>query len=229
MMRAVLLPPAVLAVLILALAVILLLVQRREARAANPAQASEDLDRDVVRLWARVPAPEPPPVQAVRVDPGATALLVLDLEHKTCNAERRPRCVAAAPRLAVFLERCRAAGLFVAHSVVRGADASDILPGLTPRPGEPVVSSGVDKFFRTDLEDILTARGVRAVIVIGTAANGAVLHTATGAALRGLQVIVPVDGMSGDLYAEQYTAWHLLNAPGTRSAAILTRTELVDF
>jgi len=57
-----------------------------------------------------------------------------------------------------------------------------------------------------------------------------VLHTATGASVRGLKVVVPVDGMSSDqAYAEQYTAWHMVNAPGTRRSAVLTRFSMIRF
>jgi len=34
---------------------------------------------------------------------------------------------------------------------------------------------------------------------------------------------MPVDGMSADLYTEQYTDWHLANAPGTRRRTYMTR------
>ena len=51
------------------------------------------------------------------------------------------------------------------------------------------------------------------MIVTGTAAHGAVLNTAAAAALLGFKVILPVDAMSADPYAEQYTAWHLANGP----------------
>ena len=61
---------------------------------------------------------------------------------------------------------------------------------------EPHVLSGPDKFRNTDLEKILKDKGITTVIVVGTAANGAVLFTASGAAFRGMNVIVPVDGMS---------------------------------
>jgi len=45
----------------------------------------------------------------------------------------------------------------------------------------------------------------------------------------GIQVIVPIDGMSaGTLYAEQYTAWHLVNAPGTRRPTTLTRFDMIN-
>jgi len=66
------------------------------------------------------------------------------------------------------------------------------------------------------------------VIIAGTTAEGAVLHTATAAALRGFTVVVPVDGMSASaLYAEQYTAWHMLNAPGTKGKTRLTTFSMI--
>ena len=59
----------------------------------------------------------------------------------------------------------------------------------------------------TDLEDP-EGQGVTTVIVVGTASHGAVIYTASGA-MRGMKVIVPVDGISGDnTYTEQYVAWH---------------------
>jgi len=48
--------------------------------------------------------------------------------------------------------------------------------------------------------------------------------------MRGFKVIVPVDGMSaGSLYAEQYTSWHLINAPGSRKRTTLTKFNLIEF
>ncbi len=68
------------------------------------------------------------------------------------------------------------------------------------------------------------------VIVAGTAAHGAVLYTASGAALRGFKVIVPVDAISAeDLYPEQYTIWHLLNAPRVSGQVTITRTDMLSF
>ena len=51
---------------------------------------------------------------------------------------------------------------------------------------------------RTDLEKILNDKGIKTVVVVGTAAQGAVLNTASQAAFRGLRVIVPLDGMSAE-------------------------------
>lgn len=100
----------------------------------------------------------------------------------------------------------------------------------SPTGDEPIVKSSVDKFFNTELEGILRNKGIETVVIAGTTAEGAVIHTATGAAMRGLKVIVPVDGMSaGTLYAEQYTAWHLINAPGSRRRTTLTRFDMIEF
>jgi nicotinamidase-related amidase len=57
-----------------------------------------------------------------------------------------------------------------------------------------------------------------------------VLYTASSAAMHGMKVIVPVDGISGDIpYAEQYTIWHLANVPIIGPAFTLTTIDQVTF
>ena len=185
--------------------------------------------KTIIDEWGAVQTPAPPELTPVTVDPADTAFLVLDIQQSTCNAQQRPRCVESVPRISRFLEQARSMNAMVAHSLTPAGSVEDILAGVEPAPGEPVVRSSVDKFYNTDLEKILRDRGIKTVIIAGTAANGAVLHTATGAAMRGLKVIVPVDLMSADLYAEQYTAWHLVNAPGTRRQTTLTRSDLIEW
>ena len=179
--------------------------------------------------WADVTPPPSPELKPVTVDAGSTALLILDIQNSNCNQETRPRCVASLPRIQDLLRRARGKGMAVIYSLTRGADIGDVRQEVGPAADEPVVKSGVDKFFGTDLERILRDRGVETLIVTGTSAHGAVLHTATGAALRGFRVIVPVDAFSaGEPYAEQYTAWHLANAPGTRRQTTLTLVGIVQ-
>ena len=92
------------------------------------------------------------------------------------------------------------------------------------------MTSGPDKFLGTELEKILKERNIKSVIVVGTAAHGAVLYTASGAALRGMHVIVPVDGISAEsLYPEQYTVWNLANAPRVSNQVTITRTDLITY
>jgi nicotinamidase-related amidase len=118
----------------------------------------------------------------------------------------------------------------VVHSITGSTTVNDIVKDLAPRAGEPVVKTSVDKFYQTDLEKILAEKGIKAVIIMGTAAHGAVLYTTTGAALRGMKVILPVETMTAeDAYAEQYTAWHVMNAPGNMGKVTLTRTDMIQF
>ncbi len=184
----------------------------------------------IIDEWSAVKAPQAPELKAVAIDPASTALLLLDFNKQTCNEKTRPRCVASIPGMAGFLSKSRAKGVKVIYSLSPGAVVADIAKELTPQPDEPVVTSGPDKFLGTDLEKILRDRGIKTVIVTGTAAHGAVLYTASGAALRGVKVLVAVDGVSAEnTYAEQYTAWHLITAPRVSAQVLLTKTALIDF
>jgi len=180
--------------------------------------------------WASVQVPPPPALKAVTLDRKTTALLLLDLNKQTCNAERRPRCIASIPKVAKLLAAARAAGVPVLYSLGGGGAVADIAKELTPTKDEPVVSSGVDKFVGTELESLLKQKGIKTVVIAGVAAHGAVLYTASGAAMREMQVIVPLDGISADMpYAEQYTAWHLVNAPRIGTLVTLTTIDDVKF
>ena len=182
----------------------------------------------IVDTWDAVKAPPAPELKSVILDSKATALLLLDFNKQTCNAERRPRCIASIPKVQELLEEARSKGFTIIYSLSAGATSTDIARELTPRTGEPIVTAGPDKFMGTDLEKILMDKKIKTVIVTGTAAHGAVLYTASGAAFRGMQVILPVDSMSAEnTYAEQYTAWHLANAPRVSSKVILTKIDLI--
>ncbi len=177
----------------------------------------------IVDEWSTVKVPPPPALKAVTVDRKTTALLMLDFNKQTCNSERRPRCIASIPKVAKLLASARDAGLPVIYSLGGGGAQADIAKELTPTKDEPVVAAGLDKFVGTELESILGQKGIKTVIIVGTAAHGAVLYTATAAATRNLQVVIPLDGISGDIpYVEQYTAWHLVNAPRIETVTLTT-------
>ncbi len=163
------------------------------------------------------------------VDPKTTALLMLDfLPSFYCSDD--PRCVASLPAMKKLLAEARAHGAPVVYSVAGKFGPSDIAKDVAPVGNEPSVKSHADKFLHTDLEKILKDKGVQTVIVTGTAANGAVLYTGSGAALRGLKVIIPVDGLSAkDLYAEQLTVWQLAHGPGFGKQVTLTRSDMIKF
>jgi nicotinamidase-related amidase len=179
----------------------------------------------IIDEWAAVKAPPAPELKVVTVD-NKTALLLLDFGKQNCG--QRPRCVASIPNVHKFADEARAKSIFVTHSLFGQATKADLLiPALD---NEPIVLSGANKFHRTDLEKILKDKGITTVIVTGTAAHGAVLNTAAAAAILGFKVILPVDAMSADAYAEQYTAWHLANAPGGIGPNVtLTKLDMIKF
>jgi nicotinamidase-related amidase len=184
---------------------------------------------DIIQDWASVKAPAVLPLKPVTVDPKTTALLMLDFIKPNCT--NRPRCLAQMPAMKKLLSEARAKGVLVVYSTAGKATASDILPDVAPAAGEPVVHSSVDKFTGTDLDKILKDKGIHTVIVNGTAAHGAVLYTGSAAALRGMQVTVPVDGMSSeDTYYEQATAWLLAKGTGGIGPKVtLTRSDMIKF
>lgn len=184
----------------------------------------------IIDQWTSVKPPLPPELETVNIETKTTSLLILDIQNTNCNTKRRPRCVCSIPKIKILLEKARAANVPVIYSLTRSADKADIREELKPLPGEPLVKSGPDKFFNTNLNQILKDRNIETVILIGTSAHGAVLNTAAGAAARGYQIIVPVDGISaGSEYPEQYTTWHVTNAPGTRGRTTLTKINLIKF
>jgi len=180
---------------------------------------------NVVEVWDQVKAPPAPTLAAPTVKASETALLLLDIEPLTCNQESRPRCVAAVPAMAKFLQRSRSAHLPVFYSNTGRGSRETVLPPVAPKDDEPIVKSSVNKFFNTKLDELLKAKNVKTIIVCGTSASGAALHTATGAAQLGYKIVLPVDCVPGSsLYEEQSSVWSLLNGPGT--ATVTTATTL---
>jgi nicotinamidase-related amidase len=172
--------------------------------------------------------PAPPALKPVTADPRTTALLMLDFMNQNCG--QRPRCLASIPAMKKLLEEARAKNVTVIYSLIANTTPADVIKDVAPKPDEASVRAGPDKFFKTDLEKILADKGITTVIVAGTAANGAVLFTANGAAMRGLNVVVPVDGMSAvDPFTELYAAVHMATAPTLSARATLTRSDMIKF
>jgi nicotinamidase-related amidase len=182
----------------------------------------------IVDQWASVKTPPAPALKPVTVDPKTTALLMLDFMNQNCG--KRPACVASIPAVKKLLGEARTAKASVVYSIIGNSTTADVIKDVAPEQGEPYVQAGPDKFLRTDLEKILKDKGIQTVIVTGTASNGAVLFTGAGAAMRGLKVIVPVDGMSAsEPYADLTTAYTFATAPLVSAKSTLTRTDMIKF
>ena len=142
---------------------------------ALPAHAANIVDE-----WASVKAPAAPALKPVTVDPKTTALLMLDFMNQNCG--KRPRCVATIPAMKKLLDEARAAKATVVYSYHRQHHGGRCDQGRGAACGRAVSAVGPDKFLKTDLEKILKDKGITTVIAVGTASNGAVLYTGSGAA-----------------------------------------------
>jgi nicotinamidase-related amidase len=189
---------------------------------------------DVIADWSTATAPPAPELKEVTVEPATTALLFLDIMKGNCSA--RPRCVANVPNMKRLHEEARKHNMVVWYSLVGSngkATADDIMdPAIKPRPGEWYRQSGPDKFLGSTLEATLRQAGTKTVIICGNSFQGATVGTASGAAQRGLNVIVPVDCSSGeDAYREQYSAFHLAKGgPAIVTDKVtLTRSAMIKF
>jgi len=176
----------------------------------------------------------PAPV-AVTLDPSKTALLVLDITTQTCG--NQPNCQEFLPRAASLLSNARAAGVYVLYSTP--ATQPPILPEVAPGQGDPVFAGlGQDRFFDTALDEMLRAKGIANVILIGWRENGSLLYTAVGANLRTYTVVVADDATSAtqdyDVAIGRYQLLTQLsnnanNQPLKQGAVTLSKTDLITF
>jgi nicotinamidase-related amidase/cytochrome c5 len=177
----------------------------------------------------------PAPV-AVTLNPATTAFLLLDFSSVICTP--RPSCVAVLPVASTLLTKARTANAFVVYSDIP-VPTSTILPELAPAANDPTVAGSADKFFGTNLDDLLKQKGIQTVVIAGYAANGAVLYTAFHATVRGYTVVVAEDAMgSEDPFAVELTRYQLLNQPGLSNPenkpleagrVTLSRSDLITF
>jgi len=181
--------------------------------------------------WSQVKAPPPPALKPVRIDPAASALIVMDVSTRSCSRAKRPRCAGSLPAIAKLVREARASGVLVLYSLAGHDKRSDLPKALAARAADTVLTgAGPDKFVGSDLQAILKAKHIKTLIAVGTSAEGAVLNTASGAAFLGFEVVVPVDCMSSDtLFGEQSTAWYLAHAPRVSQRTTLTAVDRMAF
>ena len=198
-----------------------------------------------------MPAVDVPEVQAeprVGVEARSTAVIVVDMQNDFVMPGGTLVVADAAgtvPAIQRLLALARREGMAVFYTqdthdpgdpefpiwgphVLRGSWGWRIVDELAPHEGERVVQKlRYDGFFGTSLDHELRLRGVQTVIVCGTVANICVLHTAGSAALRGYQVVLPVDAISAitpfDLHASIRQVSFLYRGIITTSEAIVAQ------
>jgi nicotinamidase-related amidase len=180
------------------------------------------------------PSPDPVPVG---LNPATTALLVFDVVDPICA--RFPICKThMAPVIAALLARARNAGVTVAYGT-RAHHKSHWLPEVAPQPGDiQIENQAQDRFYNTDLDKLLKAKGITTLILVGWKVSGSVTYTSVGATLRGYTVVVPVDASLDatdyEIAIGQYQILHqnsanAENEPLKNRASTLSRTDLITF
>ncbi|SRR6266568_1791949 len=192
---------------------------------------------------AATPAPTPtspipaiPAAVAVEVPVKGAALLVLDITNTICDV--RPSCVTSVPKIANLVKKARDAKVPIIYTTTTTAGTL-IRPEIAAQAGDVTIAGRSDKFFGTTLQQVLTDKAVENAVVVGSAANGAVLYTVFGLGLRGITVVVAQDGISAEPeFPITLTRWQLLNEPGFTNAdnkplakgfVTLSTTDLITF
>ena len=199
------------------------------ARAQPAAQGGKPM------ITLQMPAPSEP--ARVTLDPKTTALIVLDYVEDICN--RQPSCKGQMlPAMTPFMERVRKAGLAVAYGT-REQNMTKWLKEVAPAPHDiKIVNTAQDRFYNTDLDKVLKAKGIKTLIMVGWKISGSVTYTSVGAMARDYTVVVPMDTTSaGSSYETTIGFYNVLNSgnanlanePLKPKAVTLTRTDMITF
>ena len=115
----------------------------------------------------------------------------------------------------------------------KGKPSGEIAAPLKRREGEQVIyPQGVDKFWGGELDGLLEPKGIKTLIITGSSAHIAVLHTAvTAARAFNYNVIIPMDGtVARRNYEVEYTFHHLSVLPGGAGKLVqLTKLATISF
>jgi nicotinamidase-related amidase len=178
----------------------------------------------------------PDPVR-VTLKPATTALLMLDYVDPTCTSQ--PKCKGQMlPAVTPFLAQARKAGVIVAYGT-REQNMSKWLPEVAPAPNDiKIANVAQDRFYNTDLDKALKAKGITTIVVAGWKVSGSVVYSSVGATVRGYTAVVPVDTTTAATDYETTIGFYQLlnqnpanfgNEPLKANSVTLSRTDMITF
>jgi len=178
----------------------------------------------------------PDPVR-VTLKPATTALLMLDYVDPTCTSQ--PKCKGQMlPAVTPFLAQARKAGVIVAYGT-REQNMSKWLPEVAPGPNDiKIANVAQDRFYNTDLDKALKAKGITTIIVAGWKVSGSVVYSSVGATARGYTAVIPVDTTTAATDYETTIGFYQLlnqnpanfgNEPLKANSVTLSRTDMITF
>jgi nicotinamidase-related amidase len=164
-----------------------------------------------------IAVPEIPHTERVALDPASTALIVVDMQHDFVSdggSLQVADAQATVPAIADLVRRFRAAGAHIVFTqdthrdgdpefriwpphAIEGTHGWQIVDELHPLPEDTVLRKPrYDAFYGTPLDHQLRVWGVQTLVICGTVANICVHYTASSAALRWYDVVIPRDAVS---------------------------------
>jgi nicotinamidase-related amidase len=178
----------------------------------------------------------PEPARVV-LNPATTGLLVLDYVDPICKSQ--PKCMGEMlPALISLMGRARKAGVVVAYGT-RDRSMSKWLPEIAPEAGDiKIINTQQDRFYETDLDKSLKAKGITTLIMAGWKVSGSMAYTSVGATVHGYTVVVPVDTTAAATDYDTTIGFYqilnqgnsnLTNTPLKPHAPTLSRTDLIAF
>jgi nicotinamidase-related amidase len=136
------------------------------------------------------------------------ALLVVDVQNGVVEGAHERDDVVA--NIGTLVDKAREADVpvvWVRHSddgLPRGSDSWQIVPELKPDDREPLVEKSYgDSFEDTDLEAVLSERGVGRLVVVGAQTDACIRSTLHGALVRGYDTRLVSDAHT----TEDQTLW----------------------
>ena len=174
-----------------------------------------------------------PQAEPKRLDPAATAVLVLDMSTR-CD-DPAATCSQLLDALGRFLDKARAANVPVVFTVslsAKGTPLGEVATALKRQPGETVLyPDAFDKFTGGELQKLLDARGIKNLVVTGSATNVAVMYTASAAARTyRYSVVIPLDAVNaGSAYEHEYALHQLSVLPSAAVKVQFSASDLIDF
>jgi len=199
------------------------------------AKGQSAMDTAAKTVTLQMPAiPDP---ARVTLDAKSTALVVLDYVEEICS--RQPNCKnKMVPAMTPFMGRVRKAGLTVAYGT-RAQNQTMWLKEVAPAAGDiRINNTAQDRFYNTDLDKELKAKGIKTLIIVGWKISGSVTYTSVGAMVRDYTVVIPVDTTAAATDYETTIGFYnvlnsgnanLPNEPLKSKAVTLTRTDLITF
>ncbi len=181
--------------------------------------------------------PVPPEPARVTLDPKTTALIVLDYVEEICAAQVKCR-TQMLPAMTPFMQRVRRTGLTVVYGT-REPNMAHWLKEVAPAASDiKIINAAQDRFYNTDLDRQLKAKGIKTLIMVGWKISGSVTYTSVGAMARDYTVVIPMDTTAAASDYEQTIGFYnvlnsgnanLPNQPLKPNSVTLTRTDLIMF